>query len=40
MVTLQKHHDTNNPTTKYTTIIAHVAIIMARVGITSMPINW
>ena len=30
MVTLQKHHYTNNPTTKNTFIIAHVAILMAR----------
>ena len=33
MVTLQKHHYTNNPTTKNTFIIAHVAILMAREGI-------
>ena len=33
MVTLQKHHYTNNPTTKYTFIIAHVAILMAWEGI-------
>ena len=32
MVTLQKHHYTNNPTTKNTFIIAHVAIFMAREG--------
>ena len=32
MVTLQKHHYTNNPTTKNTFIIAHVAILMAREG--------
>ena len=32
MVTLQKHY-TNNPTTKNTFIIAHVAILMAREGI-------
>ena len=33
MVTLQKHRYTNNPTTKNTFIIAHVAILMAREGI-------
>ena len=33
MVTLQKHHYTNNPITKTTFIIAHVAILMAREGI-------
>ena len=32
MVTLQKHHYMNNPTTKNTFIIAHVAILMAREG--------
>ena len=32
MVTLQKHHYTNNLTTKNTFIIAHVAILMAREG--------
>ena len=33
MVTLHKHHYTNNPTTKHTFIIAHVAILMPREGI-------
>ena len=32
MATLQKHHYTNNPTTKNTFIIAHVAILMVREG--------
>ena len=32
MVTLQIHQYTNNPTIKNTSIIAHVAILMAREG--------
>ena len=39
MVTLQEHHYTNNPTTKTTFIIAHVAILMAREGKTVKTCN-
>ena len=39
MVTLQKHHYTNNPTTKNTFIIAHVAILMAREGTLLTPLQ-
>ena len=40
MVTSQKHHYTNKPTSQYCFIIAYVAILMAREGTCISRIAW
>ena len=40
MVTSQKHHYTNKPTSQYSFIIAYVAILMAREGTCNYEYNW